>query len=364
MNGINDMLRRKKNDWLMYMVMVIGIIIAYTAFFYAADCHAAYRNSINDIQRLSGRQKEKAVYFGYSGSNEWLTDVFCEGDICTYFTGVALHYDKEHCEVLTRIYLNPPDQCPFRLISGEMPDADSKENVAVLGRQQKSLTYSREGRDYIFICGEEYHVTGYVSEKNSEVVDSLIMLFWNQCGGNVKESVDFFAGTPMQVCVVVEGDNVEGWYYRHSDILGRYAENIRLSDNYDDGYNVYVNDYYLQLSYLLYAFSLIVLVIMIKYWISMHMEEFIVRRIVGYERHQLLGYVGRKLCRILICVSLPCLLIRMGIDCLGGSVTDAGSILGQVIWAVCFCAFTFMLLLIYPMYKILIKDIISERKVF
>ena len=364
MDGETRMLNKRKNDRLMYTVMIIGIGIAYIIFFYAVDCYTAYRNSMNDIRRLSEREGGKALYFGYDGSNEWLMDVFCEEGISTYFTGVTLHYDKKHVDRLTMIYLNPPSECPFRLVSGAMPDADCKENVAVLGKRCKNMTYSRDGQDYISICQEEYRVTGYISEENSTVVDGLVMLFWNQCGGNVKESVDFLAGSPMQVCVVFEGGDVEEWYYGHSDILDRYADNVRLSDNYMDVYNLDYNGYYMQLSYLLYAYSLIVLVIIIKYWISVHTEELIVRRIVGYERYQLLGYVGKKLLRVLICVSLLCLLVQTVMDFLNGMPVGTGLGFGNIIWAIGFCVLTFIILLIYPMYRILVRDIISERKVF
>ncbi|MDE6434069.1 MAG: hypothetical protein K2L07_07540 [Lachnospiraceae bacterium] len=357
-------MNKRKNDRLMYTVMAIGIVIAYIAFFYAVDCYTAYKNSMNDIRRLSESQSGKALYFGYDGSNEWLTDVFDKEEITAYFTGVTLHYDKVHGERLTMIYLNTPTKCPYRFLSGGMPDPAGKENVAVLGKKCKHLTYTRDGQDYISICGEEYRVTGYVSEENSTVVDSLTMLFWNHCGDRVKEAVDYFAGSPMDVCVVFEDGDVENWYYAHSDILDKYAYDIRLSDNYMDVYNLDYDERYMQMSCLLYAFSFIVLVIIIKYWISMHKEELIVRRIVGYERYQLLGYLGNRLCRVLISISLPCLLVQLVLDYLSGAFWGAGAGIGKIIWAVVFLVFTFILLLIYPMYRILVKDIISERKIF
>lgn len=357
-------MNKKQNDRLMYTVMVIGIVIAYIAFSYAADCYAAYQNSLQDISHLSQRQGGKALYFGYDGSNEWLTDVFCKEGICTYFTNLTLHFDRQHSEKMTRVYLEPPAESPFRFVSGKMPEADCGENAAVLGIRCKSDTYQKDGRDYITICGEEYCVTGYISEKNSTVVDNLVMLFWKQCGDNVKKAVDFFASSPMQVCVVFEDCDMEAWYYEHSGLLEKYAKDIRLSDNYDDGYTVEFNEYYLKLSYLLYAFSLIVLAIIIKYWIAMHTEEFVVRRIVGYERFQLMAYVGGRLCKTLLYVTVPCLLVQIVMERLSGSLVDASLGLFKVLSAAGFCTVTFILLLIYPMYRIMVKDIISERKGF
>lgn len=356
------MIKIKKNDWLIYIIVVIGVIIAYISFFYAASCYAAYKNAIQDIQRLSADKTEKALYFEYEGSNSWITDVFCDENVSTYFTGVTLHFDKGRYEALTTVYIQPPAKSPVRLVSGRWPDADCKGNVAVLGKKRKSSTYTRDGQDYISICGDEYRVTGYVSEEKSGVADYLVMLFWNQCGDNVKDAIDYFAGTPMQVCVVVECSDMEVWYDEHLEILNEYADHVRLSDNYIDSYVVENKGYYLQLAYLLYAFSVIILVIIVQYWISVHTEELVIRRIVGYERYQLLRYVGGKLCSVLIYISFPCFLIQMILNYIGEFSMNVDWGWTQVVWAICFLAITFIVLLIYPMYKILIKDIISDKK--
>lgn len=257
----------------------------------------------------------------------------------------------------------------YRLIKGNFPTEEQLQSdgrYVVLGINKKDMTYRRNGRDYILIQEDEYEVTGYISAKNSRILDNKILLFYSCMGDRIKNNLlDYYRMGALNI--IYESDTNSGvytymWDYLHN--LDAYEKEYAADESV---YNIMVSDLgeqwystaaplpmYGTWAKLIYVFCIVLLFYVMELWMQQRKEEFAIRKAFGYSDIKIMGLVMVQMAKLLlIAVILSELIISLlTFADVGIYVLDTKDIFDRVVRELIFVISTFILVSIIPFIRI------------
>lgn len=173
----------------------------------------------------------------------------------------------------------------YPIISGEYPSEEELNGeipCVVLGKSLKRFTYERRNRDYIKINKEEYVVTGYVSAENSTVLDHKVILYYSNIGERVKQDIDYYKNSAAIVINVSASEKNE----KYNEIVSAYdgfdKANMMEIEYQDFEFSDALSDNSRKMAKMIFAFSLMIIVLCIIFWYLCNFKEFAIRKACGY----------------------------------------------------------------------------------
>ena len=306
------------------------------------------------------------VYIEYEQSGEDILKTFVENDVESLISYLDLFCDNGVSQVSTNVYLNSSVVFPYDVVEGSFPtqeQIESGEPMIVLGKCLKTDTYQKSGIDYYKICGEEYRVAAYVSASNSVGLDAVRLLFYNCLGDKTKEEIDYTAST-LGLTLYLESDsrNLTDFYNEKQQLLN---DRVRQMFTLDDMENsLFTIDtgliQYQQYAYLLYLFSIILIIMITEFWIAQRKKEFAIRRAVGYSKWQIIRMLAGELFKLILIASVFLLLAQLIFRQIIPSVYYTEKWIENIGICIIFMIVTFILLMIYPIYKITHDSIVAS----
>lgn len=234
------------------------------------------------------------------------TSDFCDCDIIAadlnFFVG-----DAEMPRLSNVVFTDKPLIYP--IVKGHYPkqeELDSKTSCVVLGKGLKRHTYSRDGKDYIKINKEEYYVTGYVAAAHSPVLDNMVLVYYKNIGKKaMKELLLWKRMMGIPVLFQSNSSTTEEINEKLSIYEKRYSPLFSISaTQYAVSFSTNAaEEKYVDIAVVIYAFSLILIVITIHYWCTVNKKEYAIRRAYGYSYvHLVFRVIGEFIAYIIFSI--------------------------------------------------------------
>nr|MDE5966753.1 hypothetical protein [Lachnospiraceae bacterium] len=335
--------------------IIVSISLAYIAFYYASELTAKVYREERDISE-SKYPYELTVSLRRvkEGQLSQALSLFCVPDMIVSLCGLNLYVDSNESVHWCKMYVQPPPQSSYPIVSGRMPEPSAQEgNQIVLGISWKKYTYQRDGRDYIRVCGDEYLVSAYVAAADSAIYDNLMLLFWDFAGEETRRTEEEFAGLFFGVKVQLQSNylNVFSWLSEQQSFEELLEEPLSPVQGDAEFYfsEVPVGNYRAY-TYLLYGFCLVLVYMALDFWIYQRKREFVILRLNGYSRLRLTGLVGRELFVMMSAVSIFLFLLQVLLGMINEKSVFAVGSLWNLLEMVVFLLVTFIILMIRPLY--------------
>lgn len=298
--------------------IVVGISIALLGLFWAA-----YMKELDSYEQEAMDNLSYTYQYAFTAETRseedyvFISNLFQEAEWTIIEEGSSLYVNQEKTEHLCRIIFSQTEELNYRLCSGRFPnkaELEMGQPVVVLGEALKDRTYSRDGQDYILICGDEYRVTGYCADKYTTIGNYSIVLFSKCLGEQTKEFVWRAGNTYTQTYTLNSNSEIKLTVFL--DIQAE-LEKAGISSN---GMTKYWSNYngsqyrkqYLAFSYMIFGFSMFITLTVIRFWLFQRQYEFAVRRIYGYRKGQLYGMIIRELSGFVF-LAFGCSIVLYGI---------------------------------------------------
>lgn len=342
------------------VAIILGMIVAFLGMFYG-----------DFLSQLDRQEQEEAKLFSYhnqymfsiieneSFDPELLMELLDQLSITVMADEVSSYVDVSYRERRAQVVLVWGEGLKYHLCEGHYPtteELERKEPVVVLGRFLKPYTYQKDGEDYILVFGEEYRVTGYCSGINTTISNNTLLFFYPCMNERMKEEL-LRAGDAWVIRVVLYSDTVLVEDLYESVKTQIEAQGFQVGTLLEVPLDFTGGQYESQhkwFAYLIYGFSLFITIVIVQYWIYQRTFEFAIRRICGYTRPQLLLYIGREICKLLLIAGIISGILY-GLLCLGYYLL-LGILLAHLGMAVlrvlAILIVTFIILMIYPMWNI------------
>lgn len=347
--------------------IVIGVIIAYYSFYYASAIGKNLFFEKSDTETLYNYSSSLSLQTYISSSINELRSLFDDYDMAVIITHIDLYINSSGYFQSCRAYIkNDSTSYPYNIVSGYIPDTDTEyeENLVVLGIEQKKYTTSVDGEDYIIICNEKYRVTGYISAPNSSIYDYCIILFGNAMGDICRTEIENQSNVNnamYSICLTLKSDSIdlESWLNENMVALNQHLSNYQLSDedaDFDLSSDVTDSDS-AKYSYILYFFSLTILIMIIRFYIIVRNDEFVVRRMVGFERKKIAGMIIGNLAMIIFVTTLLLFILQNMFSYISNQAISFSKSLYDFVFLVIFFIVTLGICIINPLYHIFTNDI-------
>lgn len=357
------MMKKKVRYPLLKIGMVIGIVIAYLSFAYAGKMVREEYLERQDVENYREEMNTLGVLLHYEGDGADILHAMDDETVTEYISLVPLYADNEEGACLMNVYLHLPDPFPYHVKGGIIPTKEALtdgERVIVLGAGLKSGTIHKEDGDYYKVCGEEYRVIAYVNSETSNSLDHARILFYDFLGEKAKADIDYHNLTMGGLNLVLRSDTVDlnEFLKEKKQILDDRMVEISGSEiDTEDNFSI-DNDLlqYQKFAYLLYLFSVVLIVAVIELWIVERKKEFAIRRAVGYSRSQIIKMISSELIKIIVGTGGILLLIQFLIQMVFlREMSRTWS--HDIVLCMGFIGLTFVMLMIYPVYKIMTDGI-------
>lgn len=355
-------MKKKVRYPLLKLGMIIGIVIAYFSFVFAGKMVREEYLESRDVKNYQSGEETISVCLRYEGEGTNILHTMDDECITGYISSIPLYADTEEEFCLMNVYLHLPESFPYPVIDGTVPTKEllaGKEPVIVLGQGVKSDVIHKKNGDYYKVCGEEYRVIAYVAAEESNSLDYAKILFYDCLGEKAKSDIDYYALT-TGVTLIFRSDtlNLTEYYQEKQKLVEDRVEQMSYSqDILEDSYSVdnSLIDYQ-KYAYLLYIFSLVLIVIVIELWIVQRKKEFAIRRALGYSRYQIIRMISQELIKIIVGIAGVLLLLQFVFQNIFLEMMESNW-LNDLVVCMIFMGLTFILLMIYPIYKIMTDGI-------
>lgn len=304
-------------------------------------------------------------------------------DCYIYFPDIIAYIDDNYTQSMTDIYVcgNMPK---YKIVSGRYPDEEmlkSGNRYVVLGVYKKSLTYNRDGRDYITIEGEEYEVCGYVSADNSRILDNKVILFAGNMGENMLDCM-YYQYISGSVFLSYSSDT---YFNIYNDIKSHIKQTslsydeqaftitalnermqLRLSDgSYSGSFSAAVGtgEYNLFAKFI-YIFCIFLVIFVLEFWMLKRKNEFVIRKICGYSNTKIFIMIVKEIFIVMFISLVISEAIMYMFDFLenGISVFYSKQVYYRFVSAVVYVGISMVLTCIYPFIELCIKKPINLLK--
>lgn len=352
--------------------MIVGIAIAYFAFSFASQMKREVGLEEKEFNESVATMKSMGVSLNYNQTADEILPIFKDERVTSYISSLSLFCDDMKTECLMNVYFSVPNDFSYYVVKGSMPTKEqlqAHEKVVVLGKGLKRDTFRKGDEDYYRICGEEYRVTGYISAEKSKALDSIRMLFYDGLGEKTKTEIDYNAAS-MGIMIFLKSDtqNLMDIYNEKNELLKNKVLNIQfMNDAWDDTFVLDIGlMQYQQYAYLLYFFAILLVIMITELWITQRKKEFAIRRAVGYSRIQIAGMVSVDLLKMIVGSGVIFLMLQILMQYFTQTIGNTSEWIEDIGICILFIVCTFLLLMIYPLYKIMhgsIAEVIQEKGV-
>lgn len=316
-----------------YIFIWIMLVISIFMFRYVReDLHLEQRET-RDYYRMEYSNEVSFALSVEQAALGGLTKCF-DNNVNISIVDISLFLDDTGYCYMSEIIISGDDYL-YPLVKGSYPSESrlaTGKPCAVLGKKLHRLTYKKDGKRYIKICGDEYEVTGYISMKESSILDHRLVLF-NEClGKGVTDNLNYLADAMGLICIA--GYNYGGQQDLENglaDVCQRYDNTMAYGDYHRFVESEKADKRYISYARLLFVFSLVTLIMFGSLWMLQYRREIVIRRAFGYSVFRiLLGLAVRIIVLIIasiISTELIYIIIRYASSDLliinKGSVCDA-----------------------------------------
>lgn len=334
--------------------------------------------TINPVLNLENN-KEKLI----DDITEFEENIKSIGDCYIYFPNIIAYIDDNYTQSMTDIYVcgNMPK---YKIVSGRYPDEEmlkSGNRYVVLGVYKKSLTYNRDGKDYITVEGEEYEVCGYVSADNSRILDNKVILFAGNMGENMLDCMyyQYISGS------VFLSYNSDVYFNIYNDIKSHIKQTsvsydeqsftitalnermqLRLSDGpYIGTFSTAVGTgEYDSFAKFVYVFCIFLVIFVLEFWILKRKNEFVIRKICGYSNTRIFIIIVKEIFIVMLISLVISEVIMYMFDFFenGISVFYSKQVYYRFVSAVIYVSASMVLTCIYPFIELCIKKPVNLLK--
>lgn len=339
--------------------ILLGLIIAFISMFYGDFLYQLKDLELSEEEAFSYKNQFAFSIDSRDLDLDYLAGLLQQESVMAMADAVRLYIDAEYAEHWCSVVFSQGEGLKLPLCKGRYPTEEELqrgEPVVVLGRAIKRYTYQKNGADYILIDGEEYRVTGYCSGIRTTIGNYNIILFYPCLGRRAREKL-LSSGETFSIAMTLNSDStsVNPLHERVKAGLveqGYQAGELSEYPSFSFGSQYQKNHQWF--AYLIYGFCLFVIIVILQYWLYQRNFEFAIRRICGYTRLRLIGYIGRELGGLLLLSGCIAVVLYGGI----GLVYYLGKgILLADLWitalrTIGIIMVTFILLMIYPMWNI------------
>ena len=351
--------------------IIIGLILAYSSFYYAERVSKNLFFEKQDTKKIYQYKYNLAAEIFSDSSLADMRKPFRGQNMTAVINEVHLYIDDIDEVHLCRVYLQwDSHDCPYDVVSGYIPDTNMEytENLVVLGKALKKDTRTRGGNEYISICNEDYQVAGYISSKNSVIYDHSVILFANAIGEHCREEIENQTDENKALLGLVlllysDETDINAWMNNNRDLIQKYFSVFTIFTDYDVSFGLgsAIRDVgYMKYAYLLYVFSLVILIMIIRFWILERKKEFIVRRIVGYERGQIIRLIAKELAAMICITAIVLFLLQNLLTFINDEDISIQVQIFNIMFMVVFLMITFTASMIAPIYHIITDDIVMD----
>lgn len=241
------------------------------------------------------RYDENADYAGYISAAAEQID---KEDINISMIDISPLMNEYALRTMANLYIGGM-QPKYPLIKGEYPDDEiRKENsrCVVLGKNRKKYVSTENGTDYIYLDGEKYIVTGYISTQRSHYLDNRVIIYNTDNESNMRKSVN--DSLKMGMAQIVFASDTDKELYNIADEFveqigllsdGMLEANVISESESTEITTSYVPDVtYRRWAWLAYAFCMISDVFLLQYWIMQRKKEIVIKKIYGFSAFRIL----------------------------------------------------------------------------
>lgn len=249
----------------------------------------------------------------------------------------------------------------YPIAAGRYPtqeDLTSGESCAVLGKSLKRDTYSRNGRDYIKINGDEYYVTGYVAAENSVIFNHKVILYYECIGMGASKDLTYYKNN-AGIFLVFSSDtdmSVYADFFEHYE--KEYPENL-FPTNFQSSYSsAAVRSESREIAILIYAFSSVLVILSITYWYISNKKEIVIRRAYGYSKGSIILLIIKRILGLLLLAIIASELFMIFFNRMEGSfsIFSTEDFLWQISVILKYIVVTIPLMLIIPIIRICMDE--------
>lgn len=346
--------------------MVAGIIFAYYSFLLAGKMLREERKQTEDIEINNQSQNVIGVDLLYDGEGEDIFPMFKEENVWGNISSLPLYCDDEDSVCLINAYIFMPKEFPYMIAEGSLPTMQQMDDglpVIILGKGLKNKVHKKDGGDYYRVCGEDYRVAAYISSEESHSLDSARILFYDCLGSRAKEDIDYFAQTMgLRLFFGSDVTDIFEYYQGKEKLLKDKVISIHSSKEiWNDNFTFDVSLVsYQKYAYLLYLFSVFLCIIIIELWLVQRKKEFAIRRAIGYSKNQIISLIAKELVKIILISGSILFVIQLIFQKITNDAAYEGEWIADIGISLVFIIITFVLLMIYPIYKIMTESVVSS----
>ena len=337
----------------------LGLALSFFMFCYY---DAAKKIDINESSDIKTYQYNNVEAYIVYGKEIQLTDIHYEDfSDCNAVVMDTMFYEGESERPRTAEVVMHGNELIYPIIAGRYPtqeDLASGESCIVLGKSLKRDTYSRNGRDYIKINGDEYYVTGYVAAENSAIFNHKVILYYECIGMGALKDLEYYKNNAG--VFLVFSSNTDMSVY--ADFLAQY-ENMYLENLFPTNFQSFyssaaVNSESRKIAILIYAFSSVLVVLSIIYWYISNKKEIVIRRAYGYSKGSIIMLVLKRILVLLVGAIMASELFMILLNQLEGSfsIFSTKDFLWQISVILKYIVVTIPLVLIIPVIRICMDE--------
>lgn len=295
-------------------------VFAYLTFYYGAYEKLKVNNENYDIDKYSYENSQ--MYSVASDAGDKVLTPLLDMEVEDAYISIAdftVYIDSILASALVQVEISGENLRDYPLISGYIANNNSmnhEDRTAVVGKDIKKYTDSRNGYDYITILGEEYKVTGYLAASNSGIFDNTILLLSNNLGDNFIKAlkVGLYSGN---VSVCTRSNTKAGM----DAFINRIEELADTNEIYfqkmpdSNFYSTEVKpDSYKKTMMLIYIFCVISIIFSVELWIFERNKEISIRKTYGESMPRIVYRIYKELFILLSISGIIAVIFQIVID--------------------------------------------------
>lgn len=302
------------------IVIAVGVVISYITFYLGNQMFISNRLEKNsrDAEEDTYTSQRCFLVTSDTGSDEEEFTGMLNSDLVEaseiFFSEFPIYVDSARSSYsCSRIYINKTVEYPYLFAEGDMVGTvgGGYARQVTLGVQLRKYTYSEDGNDYIDLYKEKYLVTGYVTDRDSVIYDSMLIFDYNYLGDRMKDALTDGLNSYH---LVIRGTGEED--ILDFNMLMRSAEEfgveLSVQYNYEPLYATAEKDsLYTKCAIVSYVFCVFILVLVMMLWTNQRRTEFCIRIMDGFSQRQISHLVARDVVHIVIPETVVLFIIQL-----------------------------------------------------
>lgn len=333
----------------------LGLALSFFMFCYYDAAKKIDINESSDIKKYQYNNTEAYIVYGQEIQ---LTDIhYKDFADCNAVVMDTMFYEGDNELIRTADVVMYGNELIYPIIAGRYPtqqDLASGESCIVLGKSLKRDTYSRNGRDYIKINGDEYYVTGYVAAENSAIFNHKVILYYECIGMGALKDLEYYKNNAGIFLVFSSDTDMSVYADSFAQYEKEYSENLFATDFQSFYSSVAANSESRKIAILIYTFSSVLVILSIIYWYISNKKEIVIRRAYGYSKNSIILLILKRIFGLLFWAIMTSELFMIFLNRMEGSfsIFSTEDFLWQINVILKYIVVTIPLVLIIPVTRI------------